>query len=318
MAQNTASSSQVSVQVFSASTTSTNTATPSTTTDPPLAAIAGGIVGALLLTTICIALFVLHKRRQAQRLANLQKDLAPPQASLDRPLASRNTSAPGAASLPDAGKPAVALFTGLTDLQRGDSQRHARAEFSTAKDPSRTVSGSEKPAGDLFTGLKEFQTDIQLSEELQPLPGPSSAPIPAASTSSPKPGEHVDQRRGKQIAPPERETIAAIPQTSGGMGGGISAERTARSRIAALTPAEVGEELLRMGVGPNLVSALEGVNGMELLALTNADLLTMGIQEWYSRDLLLRTISNMESSEQERLEQMATTSGRGDELPTYT
>ncbi|KAJ3111138.1 hypothetical protein HDU96_005945 [Phlyctochytrium bullatum] len=83
---------------------------------------------------------------------------------------------------------------------------------------------------------------------------------------------------------------------------------------------KVGEELLRIGFGSNLVSTLEEnhINGADLLALTDSDLLAMGIVELYTRNLVLRTIAHILMREPDRLEQMAAASSKiGDDLPTY-
>ncbi|KAJ3095449.1 hypothetical protein HDU96_001162 [Phlyctochytrium bullatum] len=108
----------------------------------------------------------------------------------------------------------------------------------------------------------------------------------------------------------EREMTAVPPRMNG------TFIREARSRISALSSAEVAEELLRMGVGPGLASALEA--GADLLTLSDVDLLAMGIQEWYSRDLVLRTIAYILASEQHHLAQMGEISRTGDNLPMYS
>ncbi|KAJ3095448.1 hypothetical protein HDU96_001161 [Phlyctochytrium bullatum] len=102
---------------------------------------------------------------------------------------------------------------------------------------------------------------------------------------------------------------------------GTAPEREARSRIAALSPSDVGEELLRIGFRSVLVSTFEEseINGADLLALTDSDLLAMGIVELYTRNLVLRTIAHVLMREPERLEQMTSASRRtGDDLPTYS
>ncbi|KAJ3112702.1 hypothetical protein HDU96_004249 [Phlyctochytrium bullatum] len=107
---------------------------------------------------------------------------------------------------------------------------------------------------------------------------------------------------------------------------GASAHDTGRDamlRVARMSPAEVGEQLLAMGVGPALVAALEdnGIDGSRLFALTEADLVSMGIGERYSRDLLLRAARNVVARAQEqggRPVSVALTSGSGDPLPRYT
>ncbi|KAJ3102231.1 hypothetical protein HDU96_009713, partial [Phlyctochytrium bullatum] len=304
-----ASSSAVSVAGV---TSATDAAQPSSSSNSTLAVIASALGGTLLLLTITIiAAFFLRKRRAARRLASLEQDLPPLKSSPDRPLTSQNSqntdllsARPRAASLPTPGKPAIALFLGLTETPQ-DS------------DPSLALQAPEKPAGALFTDVKESReaaAQQPVRAELRPRPvfaDSSSTFTPTAVTSS---SEQSDPVR------PARSATTSTQRTIGVSGGGIAAERAARSRIAVLSPVEVGEELLRMGVGPGLVSALEenGVSGGKLLVLTNAELLAMGIQEWYSRDLVLRTIPNLVASEQERVERTASISGRGEDLPTYS
>ncbi|KAJ3092880.1 hypothetical protein HDU96_002585, partial [Phlyctochytrium bullatum] len=99
-----------------------------------------------------------------------------------------------------------------------------------------------------------------------------------------------------------------------------SLSREGRSGISALSPTEVGEELSRMGLGSNLVSILQenGIAGADLLTLTNADLERMGIQEWYSRNLVMRMIAYMQASEEDRQEEMLPLSRIGEDPPTYS
>ncbi|KAJ3088058.1 hypothetical protein HDU96_004259, partial [Phlyctochytrium bullatum] len=195
-----------------------------------------------------ITVFFLRKRRAARRLASLEKDLPPLKSSPDRPLTSQNSqytdplsARPRASSLPTPGKPAIALFLGLTDTPQ-DS------------DLSLALRAPGKPADSLFTEVKESReaaTQQPLRAELRPRPvfaDSSSTFTPTAVTSS---SEQRDPVR------PARSSTTSTRLRSGVSGGGIAAERAALSLIASLSPADVGEELLRMGVGPGLVSALE-------------------------------------------------------------
>ncbi|KAJ3110022.1 hypothetical protein HDU96_006964 [Phlyctochytrium bullatum] len=102
-----------------------------------------------------------------------------------------------------------------------------------------------------------------------------------------------------------------------GSGGDITVSRDAR--IAALSPGELAEKLSRIGLGPNLVSILQenAIAGADFLALTDADLIRMGIQEWYARDLVMRTIAYMQASEAEPQEQIVPLSRIGEDPPTY-
>ncbi|KAJ3094219.1 hypothetical protein HDU96_001774, partial [Phlyctochytrium bullatum] len=99
------------------------------------------------------------------------------------------------------------------------------------------------------------------------------------------------------------------------------AERAARTAVAAMSAAEVRESMLAMGVGPGLVSALEenDIDGASLLALTDEELRAMGIGEWYSRHLLLRTAEFMVEREMRRIQRVsATPSKSGEFLPRYS
>ncbi|KAJ3106032.1 hypothetical protein HDU96_008363 [Phlyctochytrium bullatum] len=75
-----------------------------------------------------------------------------------------------------------------------------------------------------------------------------------------------------------------------------------------------------MGVGAGLVSALEehSVDGARLLALTDADLVGMGIEQQYSREIVLRAVTYITVQERERVDMMAATGMRGEELPQYS
>ncbi|KAJ3104774.1 hypothetical protein HDU96_008825 [Phlyctochytrium bullatum] len=120
-----------------------------------------------------------------------------------------------------------------------------------------------------------------------------------------------------QPVPPTRGKSLRAGLDMSMQAGGMGAESKARANISNLSPAEVGERLLQMGIGPGLVAALEEnhVDGSRLLVLSDVDLVAMGIMERYSRTLLLNTAGYILASEEERVEQ-STASGAG-ELPLY-
>ncbi|KAJ3104870.1 hypothetical protein HDU96_008779, partial [Phlyctochytrium bullatum] len=151
---------------------------------------------------------------------------------------------------------------------------------------------------------------------------------PAHHTEPHPPSVAVEPRPPSTVVDPwtrgAAEKAAYRPPTAVAKGreaDGMRAEREARSRIEVMAPTEVGEMMMRMGVGAGLVAALEEheIDGGRLLALTDADLVAMGIQEWYSRDLVLRTAAYVLASEVERGK-----SSRGggvsrrEGLPTYS
>ncbi|KAJ3109032.1 hypothetical protein HDU96_007346 [Phlyctochytrium bullatum] len=184
----------------------------------------------------------------------------------------------------------------------------------------------EKSARALFYGINQNDTRQQRTEPLASSVDKDTTPGFNYFGKSKKPEtseEFVAPERGASMqwvaavtASPTQAGVLSRVVTSCS----VSDEMQARSRIATLSPAELGERLMRMGVGPGLVSALEEshINGANLLLLTDADLVAMGITEWYSRDLVLRMVANMVTSEMERVEQGLTAStSRLDRLPTY-
>ncbi|KAJ3094561.1 hypothetical protein HDU96_001567 [Phlyctochytrium bullatum] len=102
-------------------------------------------------------------------------------------------------------------------------------------------------------------------------------------------------------------------------GSSAVAEREARTWIASLSPAEAGERLMSIGLGPGLVSALEenGIDRANLLTLTDADLAAIGIDELYSREMVLRAVACMTASERQRIERTAATLSVAEALPLY-
>ncbi|KAJ3106034.1 hypothetical protein HDU96_008365, partial [Phlyctochytrium bullatum] len=291
-------------------------APPESSSSLPIAAIAGGSTGVVaLLTAALVAVFFLRKRRQAS-LAALERDLSeedapsvpiPPPKPDNVSFSDENTPkadhvsfsdeniGPSSAFPPDSAVPvtpdksAAALFSGLNQSDVHQQQHPEPRPPSTDKDPS------VNPVFDFIASVKKPETSKE-----------AVAPVRGASL----------QRAAPMTAsPPQTGEISRVVSS-----GGLIAERQARSRIATLSPAELGERLMRMGVGAGLVSALEenNIDGANLLLLTDADLVAMGIKEWYSRDLVLRKVANLVTSEKERVEQGLTAStGRLDRLPTY-
>ncbi|KAJ3114828.1 hypothetical protein HDU96_001571 [Phlyctochytrium bullatum] len=144
-----------------------------------------------------------------------------------------------------------------------------------------------------------------------PLPAPASrgtqppSPTPKmifASSSSEKLKVPIAPARGQSFV----RTASPLDVS------GARAEREARTRVGLLSAADVGERLLRLGVGAALKNNIDGPN---LLALTDADLVGMGIQERYSRELILRAIACVVAGERE---QIGTTAGRAEELPSHS
>ncbi|KAJ3110021.1 hypothetical protein HDU96_006963 [Phlyctochytrium bullatum] len=194
---------------------------------------------------------------------------------------SEDTSSP----LPTRGKSIIALFLDPNDPRYNNSQARPRAE-------QRPPSASEEP----LTLPTFYATAVTMeSKELK------------------KSFAGVDRDSKTRGALESGATVSPQRMSK-------SLSREGRSRISALSPAEVGEELSRMGLGSNLVSILQenGVRGADLLALTNADLIRMGIQEWYARDLVMRTIAYMQTSEEEHQDLMVPLSRIGDDPPTYS
>ncbi|KAJ3097858.1 hypothetical protein HDU96_000237, partial [Phlyctochytrium bullatum] len=78
-----------------------------------------------------------------------------------------------------------------------------------------------------------------------------------AVKSSSESGVHVEAARAKSLSRTDAESYALIEMTTvlPRMNGTFI--REVRSRISAMSSAEVAEELLRLGVGPGLASALE-------------------------------------------------------------
>ncbi|KAJ3104868.1 hypothetical protein HDU96_008777 [Phlyctochytrium bullatum] len=122
---------------------------------------------------------------------------------------------------------------------------------------------------------------------------------------------------------------SAVMSSSPRMGGGssgtgpsvvVNPDREARSRVSALAPVEVGQRLVAMGVGEGLASLIvaNNIDGANLLALNDPDLLAMGVQDWHSRDLILRAVAYILASEKAQVEQMVALGGRADHLPMYS
>ncbi|KAJ3106030.1 hypothetical protein HDU96_008361 [Phlyctochytrium bullatum] len=278
----------------------TESPSPSKSSGPPVAAIAGGVVGGLLLVTAAIIALIFVKKRRAANPPNQPKDLkvdgthpaAPPQpptANFDAPPAFENAylpSVPASAPLaPPPEKSPHALFSELRYPQR-PGQLPLRVD--QAPQPSR-----------------KKEMDAVVSEK----------PIIEMNASvSGKPMVLVAPARGQSLGG------ANIAQQRGGSSMVVSREREPLSLLASLSSAEVGERLLRIGVGPGLVSALEenNVNGANMLALTDADLLAMGINEVYSREIVLRGVASIVEGERERIERAAIASMRGEGLPQYS
>ncbi|KAJ3106029.1 hypothetical protein HDU96_008360 [Phlyctochytrium bullatum] len=208
--------------------------------------------------------------------------LAPP-ATLELATADttrRPAPIPGTASLPIPEKSFEALFSGVRDC------------FQPANHP--------RPRAD--------QRPVSAEQLLPPK-------VDADAEDLHKPEESDARTRGRSAA-----AIQPLQLQEGGSSRVDSAEREARSRIAALTPAETGERLMRMGVGAGLVSALEehNVDGARLLGLTNADLVAMGIEELYSREIVLRAATYILSREREHVGTATTTLIADDGLPQYS
>ncbi|KAJ3114827.1 hypothetical protein HDU96_001570 [Phlyctochytrium bullatum] len=133
----------------------------------------------------------------------------------------------------------------------------------------------------MFSNINNPEAGTQHRAEPQP---PSPTPkIIFASSSSEKPKVPIAPARGQSFV----RTASPLDIS------GVRAEREARSRVGLLSAAEVGERLLRLGIGAALVSALEenNIDGPNVLTLTDSDLVGMGIQERYSRELILRAIT---------------------------
>ncbi|KAJ3118026.1 hypothetical protein HDU96_004265 [Phlyctochytrium bullatum] len=166
-----------------------------------------------------------------------------------------------------------------------------------------SLASVEKPQQQLFTGLVA-------SGPYTHTPDLQGSDASTASTSS--------QQQGGSPSVNERE----IPITLAGRVSTAAvgeAGREARSIVGAMPPAEVAQKLLAVGVGAGLVSILQEnrIDDVNLLTLTDADLVALGIDEWYSRDLILRTAAYILSREQELVEQRGArpSSSEMDEVP---
>ncbi|KAJ3106028.1 hypothetical protein HDU96_008359 [Phlyctochytrium bullatum] len=264
--------------------------------------------GLLLVTAAIIALIFVKKRRAANP-PNQDKDLKvdgnpptaqpqPPMTNFDVPPTSENAylpSVPPSAPLsPPSEKSPHALFSELRYPQR-PGQPPLRVE--QAQPPS--ISAAPPPS-------RKKEMDAVVSEK--PI-------IEMDASVSGKPMVLVAPARGQSLGG------ANIAQQRGGSSMAVSRESEPLSLLASLSSVEVGERLLRIGVGPGLVSALEEnnvINGANMLTLTDADLVAMGINEAFSREIVLRAFASIAESERERIERAATASMRGEGLPQYS
>ncbi|KAJ3103953.1 hypothetical protein HDU96_009085 [Phlyctochytrium bullatum] len=105
-------------------------------------------------------------------------------------------------------------------------------------------------------------------------------------------------------------------------GNGPSAESP--RGVSALTPEQVSEQLLALGVGPALVAALEDhrVDGARLLALDDAHLQAIGIEQPYSRLIILGAAQQVAASNGAISRRLGAPAGGAmggaEQLPTYT
>ncbi|KAJ3099520.1 hypothetical protein HDU96_010683 [Phlyctochytrium bullatum] len=116
----------------------------------------------------------------------------------------------------------------------------------------------------------------------------------------------------------------------------IALQRTAPPHVLAMSPAQVSELLMKMGVGPALASALEdsGIDGKSLATVTDYDLQRMGLEQPISRHMVLQVIEHILSgavapnvafrssasglSERTRFTLAGARKTGSDELPQYT
>ncbi|KAJ3104608.1 hypothetical protein HDU96_008860 [Phlyctochytrium bullatum] len=247
----------------------------SSESSPPIAVIAGGVAGGLLLTiAVIVALVFLNRRRRTK----------PDDSPLAQPsVASRPIPVPA-----DTGFPAPPLSTRTANP--------APNEKADASGPgSLWASNGWMAAGALPATASKVVPAVPVAE----ISGATVFPQdrkPGSSSGRPADANRsaaAADIRGGGSAVPTRE----LPKT-------MTPERAAAQiLVAAMTPAQVGERLMAMGVGPALAAALEDhqVNGARLLQLQDSDLVRMGINDEFQRELVLRSASHVVSWQEDKI-----------------
>ncbi|KAJ3090814.1 hypothetical protein HDU96_003296 [Phlyctochytrium bullatum] len=278
-----------------------DTTSPPSPTPLPIAPIAGGAAAAALVLLIASILFVtfLRRRRQKPTLPPLPTYTSSTPTGLS-PSPAPTTPAPTAYTKP---KPAIDPTTGISS-----------PHWTTFVTPI----PSEKSSSALFTGSTTTR-----SAGFSTVMTRSDTATSSGAGDSKLGGAVGDVKRGEAV-----ESEVKLMPVEPLQGPSPSPSPAARARIKALTPTEVGEALMGMGVGPGLAAALEdhGIDGVRLLQLTDAELVGMGISDRFQRELVVRSAGNLVAREVEKMEAEGTgmgAEGEGTrrevlELPEYS
>ncbi|KAJ3102445.1 hypothetical protein HDU96_009638 [Phlyctochytrium bullatum] len=269
------------------------TAPPSASPQPPVVAIAGGLIGGLFL--IAVIAFVIYRKRRRAATANRDDDPAVYQA----PTAISS-------SLPATEKSFEALFPPTSLLA---PEKSPDTLFGTA-----FLAPPEKSSEAIIPSLRvPRQTkDPPIDSEADSLQKPKDADADSLhkpqAPEAPQTQQPASSRAATTVDSPQRGGSSMVAARDA-----ATSERAARARIAALTPAEMGRQAHADGRGTRSRFGLG-----RLLALTDADLFTMGIEDQCSREIVLRAVTYILARERDRvdMEDMeAATRMRGEELP---
>ncbi|KAJ3104866.1 hypothetical protein HDU96_008775 [Phlyctochytrium bullatum] len=307
-------------------------APPKDSPSVPIAAIAGGASGSVVFIFIIVITVFIYRKRQAKNEANVRDAVVeggatpvlPPSTPAPMPSMANNNFAyaaqpvgpaaplaPGTASAPyPSGKDPM-----YYNLYNQEVQLQAQFPSGSPSEPQSqfpSVDQKKSDSGAMYGVF--YDSRMQQAGYLGPMNSGSAGKQDFLANKPQGEKDLVAPARGASFI---RPGVTAPSLASEALSDGARVEMQARARVAAWSPEEVAGNLERFGVASPLVLTLKNnyIDGARLLALTDADLMSMGVQEWQLRDLVLRTVASFVQTEIERLQAGATGVGP---LPRYT